>query len=82
MEILFCKKVPVVVSYIWEQEKGNVDFLTENKLGVYEKRTDKLPETIGGILSNSEKYSEIKRNISNSNFENGVRKVSKFIIDF
>lgn len=82
MEILFCKKVPIVISYIWEQEKGNVEFLTENKLGVYEKRIDKLPETIRGILSNSEEYIEIKRNISDSNFENGVEKVSKFIIDF
>ena len=82
MEILFCKKVPIVISYIWEQEKGNVEFLTENKLGVYEKRIDKLPETIKGILSNSEKYIEIKRNISDSNFENGVGKVSEFIMDF
>lgn len=82
MEILFCKKIPVVISYIWEQEKGNVEFLTENKFGVYEKRVEKLPETIKGIFSNDKRFSEIKRNISESQFENGVEKVANFIIDF
>jgi UDP-N-acetylglucosamine:LPS N-acetylglucosamine transferase len=82
MEILFCKKIPVVISYIWEQEKGNVEFLTENKLGIYEKRIDKLPDTIKGIFSDYKKYIEIRKNISESQFENGVEKVSKFIIEF
>ena len=81
MEILFCKKIPIVISYIWEQEKGNVEFLTENKLGIYEKRIEKLPETIKGIFADNEKYSEIKKNISERNFENGVEKVAEFIID-
>jgi UDP-N-acetylglucosamine:LPS N-acetylglucosamine transferase len=80
MEILFCKKVPVVISYIWEQEKGNVEFLTENKLGIYEKKIDKLPEIIKGIFSDDKKYTEIKRNISESNFENGVLTVAEFIV--
>ena len=61
MEILFCKKIPIVISYIWEQEKGNVEFLTENNLGVYEKRIEKLPEIIKGIFSDEEKYSGIKK---------------------
>ena len=81
MEILFCKKTPIVISYIWEQEKGNVEFLTENRLGIYEKRIEKLPDTIKGIFSDSEKYSGIKKNISERNFENGVEKVAEFIID-
>ncbi len=80
MEILFCKKIPIVISYIWEQEKGNVEFLTENNLGVYEKRIEKLPEIIKGIFSDEEKYSGIKRNISERNFENGVEKVAEFIV--
>jgi processive 1,2-diacylglycerol beta-glucosyltransferase/1,2-diacylglycerol 3-beta-galactosyltransferase len=80
MEILFCKKIPIVISYIWEQEKGNVEFLTENNLGVYEKRIEKLPEIIKGIFSDEEKYSGIKRNISERNFENGIEKVAEFIV--
>ncbi|MGA8265296.1 MAG: glycosyltransferase [Ignavibacteriaceae bacterium] len=80
MEILFCKKIPIVISYIWEQEKGNVEFLTENNLGVYEKRIEKLPEIIKGIFSDEEKYSGIKRNISERNFENGVEKAAEFIV--
>ena len=79
MEILLCKKIPIVISYIWEQEKGNVEFLTENKLGIYQKRVEKLPDTIKAIFSDSEKYSGIKKNILERNFENGVEKVAKFI---
>ncbi len=81
MEILFCKKIPVVISYIWEQEKGNVQFLTENNLGVYEKKIEKLPETIEGIFSNRGKYADINKNISEKKFENGVTEVAKFIVE-
>ncbi len=81
MEILFCKKIPVVISYIWEQEKGNVQFLKENNLGVYEKRVEKLPGIIRQILSNEGKYAVIKKNISDTKFENGVQKAAKFIVE-
>jgi processive 1,2-diacylglycerol beta-glucosyltransferase/1,2-diacylglycerol 3-beta-galactosyltransferase len=26
MEILLSKKIPIITDYIWEQEKGNVDY--------------------------------------------------------
>lgn len=80
MEILFCKKIPLVISYIWEQEKGNVQFLVENDLGVYEKRIEKLPATITQILSNEGKFAVIKKNISERKFENGLEKTAKFIV--
>src|SRR5690606_18678986 len=46
MEILLANKVPVVNSYIWEQEKGNIEFLIEKNLGIYEPEIKKLVEVI------------------------------------
>ena len=73
------KKVPLVNSYIWEQEKGNVDFLRNNKLGIYEKRIHKLPEIVQELFSDKNKLNEYKNNIKNYNFENGTAKVAEFI---
>lgn len=82
MEILISGKIPIVNSYIWEQEKGNVDFIFKNKLGVYEKNVSKLPAIVNRLFSNSEIFNEYKNNIELMKLENGTEKVSEFIIDF
>lgn len=42
LETLSLGKVPILCHYIWEQEKGNVDFVVENGLGIYEPDPRKL----------------------------------------
>jgi UDP-N-acetylglucosamine:LPS N-acetylglucosamine transferase len=80
MEILNLKKVPVVNDYIWEQEKGNVDFLIKNKLGIYEPQIKNLPNVVKQLLEDEELYSNYVKNISDQKIKNGVAKVSSFII--
>lgn len=80
MEILNLKKVPIVNDYIWEQELGNVDFLIKNKLGIYEPQIKKLPKAVKQLLEDENLYSSYVNNISNQKIENGVAKVSSFII--
>ena len=80
MEILLMKKVPLVNSYIWEQEKGNVDFLVKNKLGIYEKRIPKLTEIAKELFADRNKLNEYKKNIEDYNFENGTAKAAEFIL--
>jgi processive 1,2-diacylglycerol beta-glucosyltransferase/1,2-diacylglycerol 3-beta-galactosyltransferase len=80
MEILNLKKVPVVNDYIWEQEQGNVDYLIEKKLGIYEPKIKRLPETIKNLLEDKELYSSYKENIIKEKIENGVAKVSTYIL--
>ena len=79
MEILLLKKVPVVNDYIWEQEKGNVDFLIENNLGIYEPKISKLPELVNQLI-NTDELSSIKNRIEKMNLENGVRKVCDYLL--
>jgi processive 1,2-diacylglycerol beta-glucosyltransferase/1,2-diacylglycerol 3-beta-galactosyltransferase len=51
MEILMMGKVPVVNSYIREQEKGNVEFIIRNKLGFYEPNVKKMIGIIKDMLA-------------------------------
>lgn len=82
MEILHSGKVPVVNSYIWEQEKGNVEFLVDNELGLFEKRVITLPAIINKLF-NDEKYLNVFRtNIQKANLEIGTAQVAEFIIYF
>jgi processive 1,2-diacylglycerol beta-glucosyltransferase/1,2-diacylglycerol 3-beta-galactosyltransferase len=76
MEIIISNKIPIVNSYIWEQEKGNVEFLVENKLGIYEKKIAKLPNLVEQIFSN-ENY---LRNKSTVKIENGTSKISDYLL--
>jgi len=81
MEILNLKKVPVVNDYIWEQEKGNVEYLKKNKLGIYEPQLKNLPKIVQNLLEDEELYSSYRENISKEKIENGVAAVSNYIIE-
>ena len=80
MEILNLKKVPVVNDYIWEQEQGNVDYLIEKKLGIYEPKIKKLPQAVKNLLEDEKLYSSYRENILKEKIENGVAKVTMHII--
>lgn len=81
MEILLLKKVPVVNDYIWEQEKGNVDFLIENDLGIYEPKLNKLNGIINELITNDERMKFYKSNIENFGLQNGVGLVSEYLLN-
>jgi UDP-N-acetylglucosamine:LPS N-acetylglucosamine transferase len=82
MEILLSRKVPIINSYIWEQEKGNVDFLVENELGIYEKNIFRLPEIVKQLFLNRKLIEKYKCNIGKMNLVNGADQVSEFIAQF
>lgn len=80
MEILISNKVPVVNSYIWEQEKGNVDFIVDNKIGVYETNIKKLREVVERLFSDEDYHNGFRMNLKQLNLEIGTEKVSRFLI--
>jgi len=82
MEILMSRKIPIITNYMWEQEKGNVEFLVEKGLGIYEPRISKLPLLVSSLLKDNSKYQSFITNIENENLENGCEKVALFIEDF
>ncbi len=82
MEILMCKKIPIIINYIWEQEKGNMEFLIEKRMGIYEPNIKKLPQLISGLFDDENIYSKYIENINNGNLKNGSEEVSLFIKEF
>lgn len=82
MEILIRGKVPVINNYIWEQEKGNMEFVCQGKMGILEKNTNTLPEVLHKLLTDNEFYNSIINNIKKASISNGVGKVSDYILKF
>jgi len=79
MEIIISGKTPIVNSYIWEQEKGNVEFIVDNGLGVYETNIRKLSETVNRLFNEPEYLQQFKQNNQSMRLEIGTQKVAEFI---
>lgn len=82
MEILNLKKVPIVIDYIWEQEQGNVDYIINRKLGIYEPNVDKLPKVIKNLIEDQKLNLVYTGNIIKEKINNGVKEVSEFLIEY
>jgi len=79
MEILISRKIPIVNNYIWEQEKGNVKFLVDNDIGIYEKRIGKLPGIVNSFFSDQSRIDRVVNKIASLDFKNGLSLVADFI---
>ena len=82
MEILLMGKVPVINNYIWEQEKGNMEYVCDSKMGILEKSTKYLPDVLNKLLGDNEFYNSLINNIKKAGISNGVGQVSDYIINF
>ncbi|HEY6907706.1 MAG TPA: glycosyltransferase, partial [Ignavibacteriaceae bacterium] len=80
MEILILTKVPVVNDYIWEQEKGNIDFVQDNGLGIYERNIARMPAELNRLIRDEEYYRSFRKNIENLKLKNGVSDVAEYLL--
>ena len=79
MEILIMKKIPIINDYLWEQELGNMEFIRDNELGIFEHDTAKLPSLIQELVSSDEKYQQYFKNIDKMNVRSGTEEVGEFL---
>ncbi len=82
MEILLMGKIPVINNYIWEQEKGNMEFVCKGNMGILERKTGSLPDVINRLLKDHDFYNSLAGNIKNASLRNGVGQVSDYILQF
>jgi len=82
MEIIALGKTPVITSYIWEQEKGNVEFIVNEKRGVYSKNIRLLPQILSDIFDDKPQFRFIRENNNSSKIQSGTPAVAEFIIKF
>lgn len=80
MEIIALGKTPVITTYIWEQEKGNVEFVVNEGRGIYEKRISRLPEILSGIFNDAPPYRRIRETNQNIRIQSGTPAVAEFIM--
>jgi 1,2-diacylglycerol 3-beta-galactosyltransferase len=82
MEILIMGKIPVINNYIWEQEKGNMEFVCRKNMGILEKNISFIPDVLQRLLTDVEYYNSLRNNIKNASIRNGVGQVSDYILNF
>ena len=82
MEILMMGKIPIINNYIWEQEKGNMEFVCNNNLGIFEKNTNTLPDILQRLLTDLDFYNSFRKNIQKERMKNGVTGVSDYILNY
>jgi len=80
-EILLLGKIPIVTDYIWEQEKGNVEFLQKHRFGYFEPDLRKLPGLVRSLLDDEQLRSSITANIRNAELRNGAEEVARSLIE-
>lgn len=78
MEILMMKKVPVINSYIREQEKWNMEFVVQNNVGIYEPNVKKMVATVHTMLSSD--LSTYHQNIHDLQLKNGTEEVAEYLL--
>jgi UDP-N-acetylglucosamine:LPS N-acetylglucosamine transferase len=76
MEIIISGKIPLVTNYIWEQEKGNKDYIVQNGMGVYVKNLNTLSENIEIVFRNREFY---QKNIEKAHLKNGAEETARYL---
>lgn len=80
MEILLMGKVPLINNYIWEQEKGNMEFICKGNMGILEKNTKRIPAVISRLFNDTDFYESLSGNIKKASLRNGVGPVSDYIL--
>lgn len=80
MEVLMLRKVPVIIDYLWEQELGNMEFVRDNGMGIYEPDIAKLPAVVRRLCEEKEFYESFVRNIERAGLRNGTRDVAEFLL--
>ncbi len=80
-EILLLGKIPVVTDYIWEQEKGNVDFLRKHQLGFFEPDLGKLTVLVRKLIDDRALFETMTANIANAGLRNGAPEVARWLVE-
>ncbi len=80
MEILMMKKIPIINDYIWEQELGNMEFVRDNELGIFERNIAELPSIVRKLVSDEKEYQRFRQNIEKMKIRSGTKEVAEFLI--
>lgn len=75
IEAAILKKPLIITSWVLMQEKGNIEFVEKNNLGIYCPNIKKLPLAVEKIYKEYDKYSNGKLKLNH-----GSDKIAKFLL--
>lgn len=78
MEILMMSKIPIINSYIREQEKWNMQFVVENNVGFYQPNIKKMVDIVHDMIHSD--LSLYHQNIKNLQLRNGTAEVAEHLL--
>lgn len=81
MEILMLRKPLIIVQYMYGQEKGNVDFVTQSGVGSYIRSPRKAIARIQQLLNDPQEMEEIHARIDRLGLENGTAAVARHLVE-
>ncbi len=82
MEVLILHKPLILTSYMYGQEKGNVEFVVRNRLGFFVRRPGAIQTVVEAILLDNDRHSEMQNRIANMGIENGTERIVEFILGY
>jgi len=82
MEALILDKPLIVSQYIYGQEKGNVEFVKQERLGFYIEDSRRIVERIRTLVSDPSVYDAYRKRIAALALRNGTEEVVEFILGF
>ena len=80
MEILLLKKIPIINDYLWEQELGNMEFVRDNALGIFERNIEKLPSIVRTLTTEKAEYNRYIHTIESMHLRSGTKEVAEFLV--
>ncbi len=80
MEALILEKPLIISTYLYGQEKGNVEFVVENRAGFYAPTPEEVVEKIRLLTENDEVWKKMRSNIRSLNIRNGTGPIAEYIL--
>ncbi len=79
MEVLILQKPLVLTSYMFGQEKGNVEFVVRNRLGFFARSPEGIRAIVDRILTSPLQQRELQKRIAAMEIKNGTDPIARYI---
>ena len=80
MEALILEKPLIISTYLYGQEKGNVEFVVENRAGFYAPTSEEVVEKIRLLTENEDVWRGVRKNIRSLGIRNGTGPIAEYIL--
>ena len=81
VEVLSCKKPVIICRYIHNQEKGNMQFAVNNKVGFFIQSPGKIYDKVEELLADEHFDEKMKERFAALNIDTDTNKTAKLLIE-